>query len=296
MPDYVVHTIFGEGLLSVPGVREAIGDQRALTAWRWGLQGPDPLFFRRATDPAGGAMHRGAPEGMFDAMLRHMAGLPERDRHIAEAWLLGFLAHYFLDRTVHPYVDARMEEMSRRMPDATGNARHYQIETDMDADLWVWVRRRPLSGFDPSRGMALGPREKEVIAGMLAAGAAAKEVVLPIQSAIKALDSAAIAQRFIFRGGAVVRTAARGLERMLGKNRQLTSHIKGKRPRWDSLNLGRAPWTDPRDGTVRTQSVPDLMERAARDALPALERLSRLAEGEERGGPDLGGQDFSGRK
>ena len=288
MPDYAAHYIFGETLLSVPQVRDAIRDDAALAAWRWGLQGPDPLFFRRATDPAGGAMHRGAPEGMIEAMLRYMAGLPKEQQDTAKAWLLGFLAHYFLDRTVHPYVNARMEEMSRRMPDAAANACHYQIETDMDADLWVYVRRQPLSAFDPSRGMALLPWQKEVIAGMLSTGAAVKGVVLPVPAAAKALGCTAVAQRLIFRGGAPVRTAARGLELALGKNRQLTGHIKGKRPRWDSLNLGRTPWTDPRDGSVRTQSVPELMERAGREALPAMERLSRLEP------PDLERMDFSG--
>lgn len=288
MPDYAAHSVFGETLLSFPRVRDAVGEGAALTAWRWGLQGPDPLFFRRATDPAGSAMHRGAPEEMMEAMLRRTAGLPKERRDAAKAWLLGFLAHYFLDRTVHPYVNARMEEMSRRMPDAVANACHYQIETDIDADLWVYLRRQPLSAFDPSDGMALPPWQKEVIAGMLSAGAAAKGVALPVQAAEKALDSAAIAQRLIFRGGAPVWAAARGLELALGKNRLLTGHIKGKRPRWDSLNLGRAPWTDPRDGSVRDQSVPQLMERARREALPAIERLSRLEP------PDLEGMDFSG--
>lgn len=297
MPDYAAHDIFGEALLSALQVRAAIPDEASLTAWRWGLQGPDPLFFRAATDPIGGAMHRGAPEGMMGAMLRYLAGLPEENgqRDTAGAWLLGFTAHYFLDRTMHPYVHARMGEMSRRMPDASGNACHYQIETDMDVDLWLYTHGEPLSAYDPGRGMLLLPQQKEVIAGMLAAGASAKGAALSIPAAVRALDNTAVAQRLIFRGGAPVRAAARGLELLLGKNRQLTGHIKGKRPRWDSLNLARAPWTDPRDGSVRTQSVPQLMEQAGREALPVMERLILPARRGERGEPDLGRMDFSGR-
>lgn len=293
MPDYAAHDIFGEGLLSVPRIRAAVTDE---TAWRWGVQGPDPFFFRIDTDPAGGAMHRGAPEGMLRGMLLYLEKLPREARDTAGSWLSGFLAHYFLDRTVHPYVHARTGEMALRMPDATGNACHYQIETDMDIDLYLYARGRPLYAFDPSRGMRLLPRQKGIIAGILSAGAAAKGVVISVQAAEKALDSFAMAQRLIFRGGPAVRAAARGLELLMGKNRQLTGHIKGNRPRWDSLNLGRAPWVDPRDGAVRTQSVPDLMEQAGAEALPALERLSRLMERKGRGEPDLdlGGMDFSG--
>lgn len=289
MPDYAAHYIFGETLFTSSQVQTVIADEAALAAWQWGLQGPDPLFFRTDTDPAGGAMHRGAPEGMMEAMLRSMSGLEKCARETARAWFFGFAAHYFLDRTVHPYVHARMEEMSRRMPDATGNACHYQIETDMDMDLFFYIHRQPLSSFDPGRGMRLLPWQKAVIAGMLSAGASAKGVFLPVQAAEKALNSTVIAQWFIFRGGAPVQLAARGLELLLGKNRQLTGHIKSKRPRWDSLNLAHAPWVDPRDGSTRTQSVPDLLEQAKQEVLPVMQRL---LEGLEK--PDLGGIDFSG--
>lgn len=293
MPDYAAHYIFGEALLADERIHALIADQ---TAWRWGLQGPDPLFFRRDTDRAGGAMHRGAPEGMVEEMLLCLKTLTRSARDTAGSWLFGFLGHYFLDRTVHPYVHARMEEMSRRMPNATGNACHYQIETDMDLDLYLCVHRKPLSDFDPGRGMSLLPRQKEVIAGILSAGASAKGAVIPVQATEKALDSFSTAQRLIFRGGPPLRAAARGLELLLGKSRQFTGHIKGKRPRWDSLNLSRAAWVDPRDGAVRAQSVPDLLEQAKKEALPALERLSLLMEQKGRGGLDLGGLDFSGRQ
>lgn len=292
MPDYAAHDIFGEALFVSPSAYALIADQ---TAWRWGLQGPDPLFFRSDTDPAGGAMHRGAPEEMVEEMLLYQQRLPREARDTAKSWLLGFLGHYFLDRSVHPYVNARMEEMSQRMPDATGNACHYQIETDMDVDLYLYTHKKPLSEFDPSRGMELLPGQKEVIAGMLAAGAVAKGVAISAQAAESAMSNFSMAQRLIFRGGQPVRAAARGLELLMGKNRQLTGHIKGKRPRWDSLNLRRAPWVDPRDGAVRTQSVPDLLEQAKGEMLPAMERLSGLTEQKGRGGLDLGGLDFTGR-
>ena len=49
--------------------------------------------------------------------------------------------------------------------------------------------------------------------------------------------------------------------------------MKGPRPRWDSLNLSQGPWTDPRDGARRTQSVPALLDAARRDYLSLLPSL-----------------------
>lgn len=296
MPDFAIHAIFGERLLPLEQVQTAIAGEEALAAWRWGLQGPDPLFFRKATYPVGSIMHRGAPEGMFRAMTARLAGLPEGpERDTARAWLWGLLAHYVLDRTVHPYVYARTEEMARRMPGSTGNACHYQIESDMDADFCLYAHRRKVSALDPRQGMALHPWQKECIAGMMAAGAAAKGAALPVPDGQKALDSCAAAQWLLFRGGAPVRAAARGLELLLGKDRQLTSHVKGRRPRWDSLNLGCAPWTDPWDGSTRTQSVPDLVALAQSAVLPLMEELARRLARGEAGTLPLGGVDFGGR-
>ena len=204
------------------------------------------------------------------------------------------MGHYILDRTVHPYVLARQEQLAPLLPGASGNACHYQVETDMDADLCLHFHHQPVSAFRPGRGMTLEPWQKETIAGMLAAGAAAKGATVPVLEGIKALESTAMTQQIIFRGGKPALAAARGLELLMGKNRQFTSHMKGRRPGWDSLNLGHAPWTDPRDGSTRTQSVPELLQAALAEALPLMEALSRQLAGEESGGLALGGVDFSG--
>ncbi len=294
MPDFLAHSVFGEMLMAVPQVQPAIPGERELAPWRWGLQGPDPFFFRTSTSPAGGMMHRGAPEGMFQAMAARLALLQGPVRDTAAAWLHGFLGHYILDRTVHPYVLARQEELAPLLPGASGNACHYQVETDMDAALCLHFHHQPVSAFRPGRGMTLESWQKETIAGMLAAGAAAKGAMVPVLEGIKALESTAMTQQIIFRGGKPALAAARGLELLMGKNRQFTSHMKGRRPGWDSLNLGHAPWTDPRDGSTRTQSVPELLQAALAEALPLMEALSRQLAGEESGELALGRVDFSG--
>ena len=51
MPDFLAHSVFGEMLMAVPQVQPAIPGERELAPWRWGLQGPDPFFFRTSTSP-----------------------------------------------------------------------------------------------------------------------------------------------------------------------------------------------------------------------------------------------------
>ena len=69
-------------------------------------------------------------------------------------------------------------------------------------------------------------------------------------------------------------------ELLLGKRGQYTGHIKCRRPRWDSLNLGRREWMDPWTGAARRESVPELLQEAEELLLPLLRALSqRLAAG-----------------
>ena len=295
MPDFAVHKIFGEELLPSPQVQNILPGPRELAPWLWGLQGPDPLIFRGKTAFAGSRMHQGPPEKLFQALTAHLGRLAGPPRDTAAAWLWGFLAHYVLDRTVHPYVLSKQKELSHLIPGATGNALYYQVETDMDTDLYLLVHRAPVTSMDPSRGMALEPWQKDVLAGMLSAGAwGAFGLILPPAEIIRALDSAAFTQRLIFRGDKPLRAAARGAEWLLGRRGQLTGHMKGRRPRWDSLNLGRAPWTDPRDGARRTETVPELLEAARRDLLPLMDALRERAGQKDPTPLPLGGVDFSG--
>ena len=150
--------------------------------------------------------------------------------------------------------------------------------------------------MDPSRGMGMTPWQKEAVGSTLAAGARALGVPLLIRDAVRAMDNMVFTQRLIFGGGRPLRAAARGLEAVLGRRGQLTGHMKGARPRWDSLNLGHAPWTDPRDGAVRTEAVPELLEQAKRELLPLMEELERQVETGSPAPLPLGGLDFSGKK
>ena len=295
MPDFAVHSIFGEELLPSPQVQNILPGPRELAPWQWGLQGPDPLFFRGGTSPVGSRMHQAPPEKLFQAMVRQLGRLSGPPRDTAAAWLWGFLAHYVLDRTVHPYVLAKQKEMARLIPGATGNALHYQVETDMDTDLYLLVHRQPVTRMNPSQGMYLEPWQKEAIAGMLSAGTwEAFGLSLPPLEAVRSLESMAFVQKLIFHGGQPLRTAARGVEAVLGRRGQLTGHMKGQSPRWDSLNLGRTPWTDPRNGARRTETVPELLEAARRDLLPLMDTLRERAAAKDLQPLPLGGMNFSG--
>ena len=104
MPDIVMHTIFGEEVLD----RLQIEVDRDI--YSFGLVGPDPFLFYHFYLPP--FIHR---VNRYSSIMhrRHtgdyLVELAYRSRQNPEAfsYLAGFLCHYALDSTVHPYVNRK---------------------------------------------------------------------------------------------------------------------------------------------------------------------------------------------
>ena len=107
------------------------------SAFCWGAQGPDFLFYgyhprgkRQNLAALGSRMHKGDPAQLFSAMRSYCTDF---DRNIAvRSYVFGFLCHYSLDRTVHPYVYAAIRELKKIYPERPGVFLHSQIETALD--------------------------------------------------------------------------------------------------------------------------------------------------------------------
>lgn len=120
MPDIVVHTKFGAE------VWERLGLALDRAVYDFGLLGPDPYLFYRFYLPPfrnrvnrySSAMHR-THTGDFLIRLAYRA----RENGEALAYLCGFLCHYALDSTAHPYINAKAEN---------SGAMHMAIEHRLD--------------------------------------------------------------------------------------------------------------------------------------------------------------------
>ena len=126
MPSTYAHRRFGADVLhQLPAaLQEEIGKNRAL--FDVGLHGPDLLFYYHAakSNPVsnlGNAMHERPGRVFFDrarGVVRQA-----KDRDAALAYALGFVCHFALDSTCHPYVEAYTRQ---------SGVSHCEIETEFD--------------------------------------------------------------------------------------------------------------------------------------------------------------------
>ena len=137
MPSTYAHRRFGADVLQqLPAaLQDQIGKNRAL--FDVGLHGPDLLFYYHAakSNPVsalGNAMHEQSGRVFFErarGVVRQA-----KDRDAALAYALGFVCHFALDSTCHPYVEAYTRQ---------SGVSHCEIETEFDDML---LRR---DGYDP---------------------------------------------------------------------------------------------------------------------------------------------------
>lgn len=159
MPALITHYQFGsevyEELIEFIG-----GTQNEADAFLLGNQGPDPLFYGlvspqyAASHKLAQRMHRERPTELLAAFKRAAAALDPKDRPIGRAYALGFVCHYLLDSTMHPFVyaqqfslcDAGEPGLSRD----NGSDVHAFIETELDEYVLTTHREETIATFDPS--------------------------------------------------------------------------------------------------------------------------------------------------
>ena len=129
MPSTYAHRRFGaDVLVQLPReLREKTTPYRPL--YDMGLHGPDLMFYYRAlqSNPVnrlGNAMHE-QPGRVFFTRARGVVNTA-RNKNAALAYALGFVCHFALDSTCHPYVERYTRE---------SGVSHCEIETEFDNQL-----------------------------------------------------------------------------------------------------------------------------------------------------------------
>lgn len=171
MPGYITHNIFGREefkKMKSEDVRSAIRNNR--NAFNIGLQGPDIFFYFPASfminkKNLGSIMHTRRTGEYINKMLVYINGLDEeKDREIALAYFVGFLGHYSLDRTCHPYIYWKTDRMHKTKD---YHAKHVTLETDIDYIMCKKFYKREVSKFPYGELVRLNRNELDVIAGLL---------------------------------------------------------------------------------------------------------------------------------
>ncbi len=170
MPGFRAHYLFGN---SKEIMEAAPSATRHPTCFYLGLQGPDIFFFSPPAhllyaEHLGGMMHQRNTGQMFEALCRARNQLPHGEaRRIADAYISGFIGHYTLDTTVHPYVHYRTKKVKNADKPLYTFGIHVLLETDMDIALLRHFRHLRPSQFKCSETVRLSREERGVVCHLL---------------------------------------------------------------------------------------------------------------------------------
>lgn len=269
MADFVSHHVFGAQALQSFPVTALHAARQYPVCFRWGCQGPDPLFFRSIAlgsplHKLGNRMHSEKTDELFFALSRAVQCLTGQAHLIASAYFYGFLCHYALDSEIHPYVYCRQEQLRAADPQLNASAVHCQIESDIDYLLHEQTYGETPTHFEPDSYYRLQPTEKAILAAVL--HAVLRRVYhadVPLGELRGSFDDMLAWQRFLFSNHPALYRSAQRIEQIAGRGAILTAHMKQARPTWDCLNEGHEPWRNLwHPGEVRTDSVAELFDQA----------------------------------
>lgn len=171
MPGFATHYLFGVTACQELGrLRTAACLRKYSTAFGLGLQGPDLFYyslnsFLHSGGNPGILAHHHATGKLLTNLLQSRNIFPDkRERNIASAYILGFVGHYILDSTCHPYIYAKSHKGTYGR-DYFGH--HVYLETDIDAELLSYYKNCFPSEFRRERTVILTPRERRVVAAVL---------------------------------------------------------------------------------------------------------------------------------
>lgn len=145
MPAHITHSLFGAAVLS-SGICEPLKDGDSVcgyaldrTAFEWGLQGPDLLFFatlagNKKLPRYGNVMHGQETDRLFVALQQYAVSAKKTKGYKAVySYILGFCCHYVLDKNSHPFVYYWQNEAQRKNPRL--HSVHNKLESDIDSAM-----------------------------------------------------------------------------------------------------------------------------------------------------------------
>lgn len=250
-------------------------------AFSLGTQGPDPLFtlgifplrLSSKSKPYGKMLHT-TRTGRFLTALCTLA----HDRGpICQAYAMGFLTHYALDATVHPYVYAHSVDPKG----GYSSPLHMRLEKHWDA-LYYW--RDGLKGTPVAMpGVIEAKAHWPVIASLWAdAIAAVYPVHVAKEEILEALESTASANRLTHSAHGIKYGLMFFIERViLRKPYMITAQMTPRRPmRGDIENTSHRPWHPPAEPSrTRQEGLGELLATATARASELLVAASAYFDG-----------------
>ena len=307
MPAIITHDTFGHEVYGK--LYEFIGGSRdEAEAFLLGNQGPDPLFYG-VSDPRlksvfrlGSIMHNTKPTELIAAMRHSVEKLPEESRTVGRAYAMGFLCHYELDSTSHPFIFSKQYELcDAGEPGLTrdnGSDVHALIESELDELILTTRRSATIETFNPSKAVLKASDYALNVISAMYVQVALDVYALPIPANTFKMATKAFrrTQALLYSPSGLKHNIIGRIEMKLRPYSfyRAMSHRGGERTYTAFANLEHHAWENPYTGARSTESFVDLFERAQARAfadLPAFDSPSFDVEAARAITSDL---DFSG--
>lgn len=261
-----------------------------------GAQGPDVFFFHRvfpvvmpgkSERKVGNQLHNSKPEDIFDAFKEYLEICENKD--IAKSYIYGFILHYALDRTCHPYVYAFVDKYVAENSKLNNSTVHNQIEIGMDTYLLhKKLGIEDASTYEPEK--VIDATQEERIEISKAISFIIKRVCdkdIAPETCKQAIDDMVDLEHKLRNQKGMTKAIALSIEVPLApvlKNFKFSSMIKPKE--WKKCekyaNIEKNEWRSPYQIEItRNESFEELYDFAKRDGKMLLEGFEKMLLGDE---------------
>lgn len=285
MPAFSTHYIFAKEMME--NLKEFADFEINENAVLIGAQGPDIFFFHRAFPwqkgkplrKLGSSLHREKPGILLNKLYNYCH---TTNSSIAKSYAFGFILHYVLDRSCHPYVYYLQNKITEKKAEFNPHSAHNIIELSLDSlmlSLHLDIEKPTL--FETEHTIKITENELSEISDEIAFLAD-----ISYQDAKTAILDMKYMQRLLLDKNGKKKTAIATLEKItlpFTKNFLLSAYF-----RTDDLekakkyaNIYNCKWKSPFCEKTSRKSFFDLFEKAKDDAEALLIKWQSGANGEE---------------
>lgn len=280
MPAAITHYLHAQRVYNLWKEKnpDLIGNQKAFL---WGAQGPDFFFTHRflpvqkgkSLEMLGGKLHSAPPAKTLQILWE--CALKTVRPEVARSYVYGFICHYVLDRTCHPFIERKAADLLQQDPAQTHDIFHNQVESALDVIMLRYEKGSLPAEFSIKKTV---PRDKMV----------QRTIAELYQKVLKDLFDMEESENILFQATQDCRkifgllTDRTGLKKKLverferkNKKKTISCHMRGMLEEdIDYANLQQDEWCWPLDASTSCQdSFFDLYEKSVEDAVDMIEQI-----------------------
>lgn len=292
MPGFITHYICGQAVLKTADsdIQKIIGPNQQF--YNIGTQGPDIFFYyipgliKKRLRTIGTQMHK----QHFGSFISHMIDimlleqLPERNRSLLFSYISGFLTHYALDATAHPYVYSKtgIREKGDKARAIKYGVNHRKFETAIDVLMLNLMSSKKPSDYKLWELIKVDQKQAKLVAGAMSAS-------------IRETYGNTVSPKDVFKAMGYMINITKVLQSSTGRRKRFMElienltigehlvssiiHMQEVADGVDYMNVGHSPWHIP--GTEeKTDSFIELYHEAVSEAHSMIDALWKCSKGE----------------